>query len=155
MAEILILPGVARKTANVVLGNAYNVVDGIAVDTHMIRINQKLGFTRQKDPVKIERDLMQIIPKNEWFSYTYRIINYGRAVCTARHKNVSANFIKLNKKGINGRNGMKGVVFLFLCFLLLDFSISAEAGKVGDIKKESRQKFRFFYLKTGKLKCNR
>ena len=86
MAEILILPGVARKTANVVLGNAYNVVDGIAVDTHMIRINQKLGFTRQKDPVKIERDLMQIIPKNEWFSYTYRIINYGRAVCTARHK---------------------------------------------------------------------
>lgn len=86
MQEILTLPGVARKTANVVLGNAYNVVDGIAVDTHMIRINQKLGFTREKDPVKIEKDLMQLIPKNEWFSYTYRIINYGRGVCTARHK---------------------------------------------------------------------
>ncbi|MDP3764374.1 MAG: endonuclease III [bacterium] len=95
MLEILTLPGVARKTANVVLGNAYNVVDGIAVDTHMIRINQKLGFTKESNPVKIEKDLMQIIPKNEWFSYTYRIINYGRAVCPARHKKCECELYKI------------------------------------------------------------
>lgn len=95
MAEILTLPGVARKTANVVLGNAYGVVEGIAVDTHMIRINQKLGFTREKDPVKIEKDLMQLIPKKDWFSYTYRIINYGREVCPARHKKCECELYKI------------------------------------------------------------
>lgn len=95
MAEILTLPGVARKTANVVLGNAYGVVEGIAVDTHMIRINQKLGFTREKDPVKIEKDLMQLIPKKDWFSYTYRIINYGREVCPARHKKCECEIYKI------------------------------------------------------------
>ena len=95
MAEILILPGVARKTANVVLGNAYGVVEGIAVDTHMIRLNQKLGLTSQIDPIKIERDLMQIIPKNDWFSYTYKIINYGRNVCPARHKKCECEIYKI------------------------------------------------------------
>lgn len=86
MQDILTLPGVARKTANVVLGNAYGVVEGIAVDTHMIRINRRLGFTHHTDPVKIERDLMALIPKKEWFDYTYLIINYGRSTCPARHK---------------------------------------------------------------------
>ncbi|MEK9174474.1 MAG: endonuclease III [Patescibacteria group bacterium] len=95
MAEILTLPGVARKTANVVLGNAYGVVEGIAVDTHMIRLNQKLGFTKEFDPVKIEHDLMQIIPKKEWFSYTYRIINYGRNICPARHKKCECELYKI------------------------------------------------------------
>ena len=86
MKDILTLPGVARKTANVVLGNAYGIVEGIAVDTHMIRINQRLGFTKHTDPVKIERDLMDIIPHKDWFDYTYLIINYGRSTCPARHK---------------------------------------------------------------------
>lgn len=86
MQDILTLPGVARKTANVVLGNAYGIVEGIAVDTHMIRLNQRLGFTREDDPVKIERDLMQLIPRKDWFEYTYLIINYGRSTCPARHK---------------------------------------------------------------------
>ncbi len=84
MKEILTLPGVARKTANVVLGNAYGVVEGIAVDTHVMRLAQKLGLTKYKDPIKIERDLMAAIPKKEWFSFTYRLIDYGRAYCVAR-----------------------------------------------------------------------
>lgn len=84
MEDMLKLPGVARKTANVVLGNAYGVVDGIAVDTHVIRLSNVLGFTKHKDPVKIERDLMAIIPKKEWFPFTYRLIDYGRAYCVAR-----------------------------------------------------------------------
>ena len=95
MAEILTLPGVARKTANVVLGNAYGVVAGIAVDTHMIRLNQKLGFTQESNPVKIERDLMQIIPKKDWFSYTYGIIDYGRQICPARHKNCDCEIYRI------------------------------------------------------------
>ncbi len=84
MAEMLTIPGVARKTANVVLGNAYGVVEGIAVDTHVRRLSQKLGLTDYDDPVKIERDLMQLLPKSEWFNFTYRMIEYGRAVCPAR-----------------------------------------------------------------------
>lgn len=84
MEEILTIPGVARKTANVVLGNAYGVVEGIAVDTHVRRLSKLLGLTDHTDPVKIERDLMQILPKKEWFSFTYRLIEYGRKYCIAR-----------------------------------------------------------------------
>ncbi|MDO8600680.1 MAG: endonuclease III [bacterium] len=90
MEEILAIPGVARKTANVVLGNAYGIVEGIAVDTHVRRLSKLLGLTDHTDPVKIERDLMAILPKKEWFSFTYRLIEYGRKYCTARphnHKN--------------------------------------------------------------------
>lgn len=87
MEEILKIPGVARKTANVVLGNAYGIVDGIAVDTHVMRLAQKLGLTKHKDPVRIERDLMGVIPKKEWFAFTYRLIDYGRAYCVARPHN--------------------------------------------------------------------
>lgn len=79
MNDILTLPGVARKTANVVLGNAYGVVEGIAVDTHVRRLSQKFGLTDENDPVKIEQDLMAILPKSEWFAFTYRLINYGRS----------------------------------------------------------------------------
>ncbi len=95
MAEMLTLPGVARKTANVVLGNAWGVVEGIAVDTHMIRLNQKLGFTKESNPVKIERDLMRLVPKKDWFGYTYMIINYGRRVCPARHKKCDCEIYKI------------------------------------------------------------
>lgn len=95
MAEMLTLPGVARKTANVVLGNAWGVVEGIAVDTHMIRLNRRLGFTDQSDPNKIEKDLMQVIPKKDWFKYTYLIIDYGRKVCPARHKKCECEIYKI------------------------------------------------------------
>ena len=84
MEEILSLPGVARKTANVVLGNAYGVVEGIAVDTHVKRFAQKLGLTKEKDPNKIEKDLMELIPKKDWFTITYLLIDYGRNICPAR-----------------------------------------------------------------------
>ncbi len=84
MKEMLIIPGVARKTANVVLGNAYGVIEGMAIDTHMIRLSQKLGLTNQHDPVKIERDLMKLLPHDQWFAFTYRLINYGRQYCVAR-----------------------------------------------------------------------
>ena len=83
MEEIVRLPGVARKTGNIVLGNAYGVVVGIAVDTHVKRVSQRLGFTDQADPDKIERDLMRVIPKRDWFSFTYVLIEHGRAVCKA------------------------------------------------------------------------
>ena len=83
MEEILTLPGVARKTANVVLGNAYGVIEGIAVDTHVIRLSRLWGLSNEVNPDKIERDLMAILPKKEWFLFTYRVIDYGRRYCKA------------------------------------------------------------------------
>ncbi|MBI1999024.1 MAG: endonuclease III, partial [Parcubacteria group bacterium] len=84
MNEILTLPGIARKSANVILGNAYGVVEGIAVDTHVMRLSQRFGLTKERTPEKIERDLMEIMPKKEWFGFTYRLIEYGRTYCPAR-----------------------------------------------------------------------
>lgn len=84
MEEILTLRGVARKSANVILGNAYGVVEGIAVDTHVIRLSRRLGLSKNHDPVKIEKNLMASIPKKDWFRTTYLLIDHGRAVCTAR-----------------------------------------------------------------------
>jgi endonuclease-3 len=84
MPEMLRIPGVARKTANVVLGNAYGVVEGIAVDTHVKRFAQKFGLTDYADPVRIEKDLMRVIPKKDWIEFTYLAISYGREVCPAR-----------------------------------------------------------------------
>lgn len=108
MAELLQLPGVARKTANVVLGNAYGVVEGIAVDTHVLRLSQRLrlvpvgeaggthrvlfekngkrvtDYAKDADPVKIEAILMHILPKSDWFHVTYLFIDHGRAVCKAQ-----------------------------------------------------------------------
>ncbi|MBI5420866.1 MAG: endonuclease III [Parcubacteria group bacterium] len=87
MEEIMSLPGVARKTANVVLGNAYGIVLGIAVDTHVKRLVGVLGLSNHTDPNKIEQDLMEIIPKKDWFVIAYRLIEYGRNYCPAkRHK---------------------------------------------------------------------
>jgi len=83
MEDLLKLSGVARKTANIVLGNAYGKVEGIAVDTHVRRVSQRLGFTNEKDPDKIERDLMQLVPRKRWFDFTYVLIEHGRAVCKA------------------------------------------------------------------------
>ncbi len=90
MEEILTLPGVARKTANVVLGNAYGVVEGIAVDTHVRRLARAFGLTKEWNPLTIEKDLMCIVPKKEWFALTYRLIEYGRKYCPARRHNHSA-----------------------------------------------------------------
>ncbi len=84
MKEILRLPGVARKTANVVLGNAHGVVEGIAVDTHVKRLSHRLGLSDETDPNKIEKDLMEAFPKKEWFHVTYLLIEYGRKYCPAR-----------------------------------------------------------------------
>jgi len=83
MEDLLTLPGVARKTANIVLGNAYGKVEGVAVDTHVRRVSQRLGFTEHTDPDKIEQDLMRTIPRRRWFPFTYVLIEHGRAVCKA------------------------------------------------------------------------
>ena len=84
MKEMLQLPGVARKTANIVLSNAYGVIEGIAVDTHVRRLAIRLGLTEHKDPNKIEKDLMKIVPKHRWMRTTDLLIFHGRRVCTAR-----------------------------------------------------------------------
>ncbi len=108
MEALLTLPGVARKTANVVLGNAFGVVEGIAVDTHVQRLSQRLrlvntskiggkkemtftkdgktilDYKKDADPNKIEQELMRVVPKEDWFGFTYRIINHGRAICKAQ-----------------------------------------------------------------------
>ena len=84
MEELLELPGVARKTANIVLNNAYGIVAGIAVDTHVHRVAQRLGLTENDDAAKIEQDLMQITPKDKWMKLTDLLIFHGRQVCIAR-----------------------------------------------------------------------
>jgi len=84
MEDLLTLPGVARKTANIVLGNAYGKVEGIAVDTHVNRLSHRLGFTQAKNTDKVEQDLMELLPRDHWFKLTYLLIEHGRAVCTAK-----------------------------------------------------------------------
>jgi endonuclease III len=84
MKDLVTLRGVARKTANIVLGNSFGIVEGIAVDTHVKRVGTRLGFTTQKDPDKIEQDLMRWIPRDRWFDFTYVLIDHGRAICVAK-----------------------------------------------------------------------
>lgn len=84
MEGLISLPGVARKTANIVISNAFGKIEGIAVDTHVKRLSQRLGLTKNKNPDKIERDLMEIIPKKDWFQFTYMIIDHGRKICHAK-----------------------------------------------------------------------
>jgi len=94
MKEALTVPGIGRKSANVILGNAYGVVEGIAVDTHVKRLSKRLGLTDESNPDNIEKDLMRLIPKKEWFDFTYRLINYGRQYCQAKpheHENCPLN----------------------------------------------------------------
>src|SRR6266849_3568516 len=87
MEEILKLPGVARKTANVVLGNAYGIVVGFVVDTHIGRLARRFGWTTSADPVKVEQDLMRIIPQQDWLDLLHMLIYHGRAICTSRKPN--------------------------------------------------------------------
>lgn len=84
MDEMLTIPGAARKTANVVLGTAYGIASGIVVDTHVQRISRRLDLTKNSDPVKIERDLMKIIPQDKWILFSHQLIHHGRALCYAR-----------------------------------------------------------------------
>jgi len=85
MEDLLALPGVGRKTANIVLDHAFGVHEGVAVDTHVARLSRRLGFSSRKDPGGIERDLMALFPKDAWGNLNYLLIRHGWAVCTARN----------------------------------------------------------------------
>jgi endonuclease-3 len=84
MEGLMRLPGVARKTANIVIANAFGRVEGIAVDTHVFRLAHRFGLSKEDDPNKVERDLCALLPRAEWFAVNYRFIDHGRAVCTAK-----------------------------------------------------------------------
>jgi endonuclease III len=85
ITQLLTVPGAARKTANVVLGTAFGIASGVVVDTHVQRISRRLDLTKQTDPVKIEKDLMKILPKEKWILFAHQIIHHGRALCLARN----------------------------------------------------------------------
>jgi endonuclease-3 len=89
MAELLTLGGVARKTANVVLGNAFGIASGVVVDTHVMRLSQRLGLTKNKTPEKIELDLQKLVPKTNWIMFPHWLIMHGRAICIARRPRCS------------------------------------------------------------------
>ena len=84
MEELLSVPGAARKTANVVLGTAYGIACGVVVDTHVQRIAARLDLTKNTDPVKIEQDLMKILPQDRWILFSHQVIHFGRQICIAR-----------------------------------------------------------------------
>jgi endonuclease-3 len=84
MEELLTVPGAARKTANVVLGTAFNIAEGVVVDTHVQRISQRLDLTKNDDPGKIEQDLMKIVPRERWILFAHQVILFGRQICVAR-----------------------------------------------------------------------
>jgi len=84
MEELLTIPGVARKTANIVLSSGFGRAEGIAVDTHVRRLAGRLGLSRENDPEKIERDLLAVVPKKDWLDFNYMLVNHGRRVCPAR-----------------------------------------------------------------------
>ena len=90
MEQLLSLSGVARKTANVVLAHAFGIIQGVTVDTHVKRLSQRLGLTKETDPVKIERELMKLLPQPDWENFSISIIYHGRAVCNARKPICSA-----------------------------------------------------------------
>lgn len=85
MEEMLTLPGVARKTANVVLGTAYGIPSGVVVDTHVLRLSRRLELTKHEDPKNVEQDLMKILPKDKWIQFSHQLIWHGRRVCVARN----------------------------------------------------------------------
>lgn len=107
MEEMLILPGVARKTANVVLQNAYDVVVGVVVDTHIGRLSRRLGFSKEKNAEKVEKDLMALIPRKDWGNVGYWLIDHGRTICKSARPNCAGCFLnklcpsafKFNKAG--------------------------------------------------------
>ena len=94
MAELVTLPGVARKTANIVLSAGYGKAEGIAVDTHAGRLARRLGLSREEDPVKVERDLMALLPRKDWLDFNVLLVEHGRALCTARKPKCPECFLK-------------------------------------------------------------
>ena len=90
LETLVALPGIGRKTANVVLGTAYGIASGVVVDTHVSRISQRLGLTKKKDAVKIEYDLIAQLPKKQWIDFSHRMIHHGRAICDARKPDCDA-----------------------------------------------------------------
>jgi len=107
MEKLVSLPGVARKTANIILGTAYGKNKGIAVDTHVKRLSSRIGLTKETDPVKIEKNLMKIIPQSDWTDFSHRLITHGRKICNARKPDCGHCGMKLfcnyynSKKGLN------------------------------------------------------
>lgn len=107
MDEMLELPGVARKTANVVLHNSYGVVEGVVVDTHVGRLSRRLGLSKEKSPEKVEKDLMSLVPRGDWANIAYWLIDHGRAVCKSQKPSCGECFLakmcpsagKFNAKG--------------------------------------------------------
>lgn len=98
IGEMLTIPGVGRKTANVVLGELYGTAEGIAVDTHVIRLSRLLGLTKHRDAIKIEKDLMKIIPKKNWVRFSHLLILYGREYCGARCKHTDCPLARFHAK---------------------------------------------------------
>jgi endonuclease-3 len=84
MGELLTVPGAARKTANVVLGTAYGIAEGVVVDTHVQRVSQRLDLSRNEEPIKIEKDLIKILPQDRWTLFSHQVIHFGRQICVAR-----------------------------------------------------------------------
>ena len=93
MDELVKLPGVGRKTANVILGNAFDKNEGVVVDTHVGRVSKRLGLTKQTDPVKVERDLMKLFPNDRWTMLSHLLIEHGRRICEARRPKCEACFL--------------------------------------------------------------
>ncbi len=94
MEQLVALPGVARKTANIVLSAGYGKAEGIAVDTHAGRLSRRLGLSREEDPVKVERDLMALVPKDDWLDLNVLLVEHGRALCQARKPDCPGCFLK-------------------------------------------------------------
>jgi endonuclease-3 len=94
MPDLIALPGVGRKTANVVLGNAFSVDEGVVVDTHVRRLSNRLGLSAEKNPEKVERDLMRVVPREDWTVFPHLLILHGRRVCKARKPDCPACVLK-------------------------------------------------------------
>jgi len=107
MEALLELPGVARKTANVVMGTAFGEASGVVVDTHVFRVSRRLGLTRQKTPEKVERDLMKLLPKDRWIQFSHQVIQHGRNICLARSPRCEACAVlrDCDRKGVRTPGG--------------------------------------------------
>lgn len=104
MEELVKLPGVGRKTANVLLGNFFGKNEGVCVDTHVMRLSQRIGLSNHKDPVRIERDLMKITPKEEWTDITHILIEHGRKICNARKPLCGECVVQMHCRYFMGKN---------------------------------------------------